>query len=194
MITLPVSDARRTHIQGGGTLVPVFLVTLSVGDDTYRLTDHDTDVSVGGQSYTATPDLLRTSHPTHREDQTRDFWTLEFAESSAAEVGMENQWQHRFAAVGHRSVTAEIALVFRDPDGRDFTLPLTVYRGRLAELQTAANDTGIVTTAGFTGPLTRLDNEFARYTSHESQRQVDENDTAFLYAHEGAEVRVEWRG
>lgn len=195
MIVLPLTDARRQRLESDATLVPTFLVTLEVGDDTYRLCDHSEDVVVGGDTYTATPDLLRTSHPAHRADQARDFWTLELSEPSALEAGgTAAQWQHRFDEVGHRSVTCQISLVFADETERNFTVSLPVYKGRLARLETVGNENGIITTAGFTGPLTRVDNEAARYTSDESQRQVDPNDTAFRFAHEGSEVAVEWRG
>lgn len=102
-------------------------------------------------------------------------------------------WFNRMRAVGQGRVKLRVRIGFLNDDGTTQTELYSVWNGTASNISQTYDPDGLKTRVQFTGPLARVDNEFARYTTRESQRQADEDDTAFDFAHR-TNNSVAWGG
>lgn len=63
---------------------PALFFDLTIGDDTFYMTDAQEDVSIDGNTYISTPHILGTSYPAQDTQTRRKLWTIQLAELSAS--------------------------------------------------------------------------------------------------------------
>lgn len=97
-------------------------------------------------------------------------------------------WHKRFSEAYATNSAIEVMYAFQDANG-NFSNPLVVYKGVGGAVTTQVDRQNRFTTSiQFTGPLTRLDNDYTRTTTQASQQEVDVDDTSMNFAHENDTV------
>lgn len=191
MISLPSGDLRLTRLQGQ-IVVPVLLVELTIGTETFRMTEAPEQLVIEGDTYMPEPTLVGTTFPQHSLTPGDDAWTFEFAEPNREDTATQ-QWRERIASASETATSVVVAVVFADENGRNYSPKLQLFSGGASSMRTVASpsDAGR-TTIEFVGSLARADNQIPRRTTTENQHLYDNTDTGFDFANLGEERTVFW--
>ena len=179
MLSLASDDIRRVRLEAE-VPIPVLFLTLTVDSNVYRMTDAPKDLTVDGNLYESTESLIQTSSPGHSPPTEPDGWTLTLAESN--ETG-QSKW-HQILSGQYTNTFLEVHCAFLSSDFLELSDLLHIYRGRGSGVKTTLNQNSLQTVISFTGPLAKLDSQFSRYTTAESQRAANSNDSSMDFAHE----------
>lgn len=194
MIQLPSNDLRLTRLQGS-IVSPVLLVELSIGSETYFMTENPEELEIDGDTYLPEPSLIGTTYPQHSLTPGDDSWTLEFAEPNREDNDADDplQWRERIENASETATTIKISVVFADDDGANHSPKLQLFSGGASAMRTIATTTDAGrTTIEFVGNLARADNQIPRRTTTENQQLYDSEDTCFDFANLGEERTVFW--
>lgn len=194
MITLPSGDLRLTRLLDK-IVTPVLLVDLTIGSDTFRMTESVEDIVVDGNTYSPEPSLTGTTFPQHSLTPGDDSWTFEFAEPNRTDNDADDppQWRERISGASETATTVIVSVVFADENGRNHSPRLQLFSGGASAMRTVASpaDAGR-TTIEFVGNLARADNQIPRQTTTENQHLYDNTDTCFDFANLSEERSVFW--
>ena len=151
---------------------------------TLRWTDYPNDLVFAGDTWAADMPITAMDWPDKSSGEIgRDLYVLELSDSG----------EPRYSdAIGESFLGIGLSLFVRLFDDRNntFTTPLNTYRGQCinASLTTDDNDQ-LPYRLTFSGPLRKLDEEFAITTAKHNQQQRDPNDTALDYAHSSRDLK-----
>ena len=183
MLNIPTSDNRYKALAEGRSIWSV-LIKIEFPSGTDYLCSAPIDIEVESQTWRADSDLIGISPVGPDTEQQQDTFTVTFADPVAPG---RNRWIDEFTASGYIGIPITAGLTFYYSNS--WTAQLQIYSGKCTGVSEGVGGDGLVTSAEFSGPLTKVDDSSPLVISKSSQRNLLSTDTFMDYAHLAREIQ-----